>query len=76
MGTCRFGLSFIDPRGKGFHASPIAQIYVKKYSNDEKGRIYVTPICASIFEFEAQCNLLIKEIESIRKKARSKYKTK
>jgi len=72
----RFGLSFIDPKERGFPASPRTQIYVKNYSSDEKGRIYVTRICASLFEFEAQCNLLIKEIESIRKKARSKYKTK
>ena len=76
MGTYRFGLWFVDPRKKGFPESPRAQIYVKKYSTDKDGRICVTPICASLFEFEAQCDLLIKEIESIRKKARSKYKTK
>ncbi len=76
MKTYRFDLSFFDPKERGFPASPRVQIYVKKHSSDEKGRIYVTPICASLFEFEAQCNLLIKEIESIRKKAQSKYKTK
>lgn len=76
MKTHRFDLSFIDPKERGFAASPRAQIYVKFYPPDEKGIIYVTPQCTSFFEFEGQCNLLIKEIESIRKKARSKYKTK
>ncbi|OIP31476.1 MAG: hypothetical protein AUK23_06720 [Deltaproteobacteria bacterium CG2_30_43_15] len=76
MKSHRFDLSFVDPKERGFPASPRAQIYVKTHSSDEKGRIYVTPICASLFEFEAQCNLLTKEIESIRKKAQRKYKTK
>jgi hypothetical protein len=76
MTTHTFDLSFVDPKERGFPASPRAQIYVKFYSHDEKGRVCVTPICASLFEIEAQCDRLTKEIESIRKKARGKYKTK
>ena len=69
-------LLFFDPKKEGRPESPRAQIYVKTYSRDEKERVCVGPICVSLSEIEAQCNRLTKEIESIRKKARRKFKTK
>lgn len=76
MRTYRFGLSFVNPKEKGFPASPRSQIYIKKYSADKNGTLFITPICSSQGEFEAQCNLLIKEIESIKDNAKNKYKIK
>ena len=69
-------LLFFDPKKEGRPESPRAQIYVKTYSCDEKERVCVGPICVSLSEIEAQCNRLTKEIESIRNKARRKFKTK
>ena len=69
-------LLLFDPKKEGRPESPRAQIYVKTYSRDKKERVCVGPICVSLSEVEAQCNRLTKEIESIRKKARRKFKTK
>lgn len=76
MMTYSFDLLFFDPKKEGRPGSPRAQIYAKTYSRDEKGRVYIGPICVGLSEIEAQCNRLTKEIESIRKKARGKFKTK
>jgi hypothetical protein len=76
MATYSLDLLFFDPKLKGFPGSPRAQIYVKTYSSDKKGTINLGPICVGLSEIEAQCDRLIKEVESIRKKAQRKFKTK
>ena len=76
MMTYSLDLLFFDPKKEGHPESSRAQIYVKTYSRDEKGRVCIGPICVGLTEIEAQCNRLTKEIEYILKKARRKLKIK
>ncbi len=72
MKTYNLDLSVTNQK-KEYPAPTIAQIYVKTCTHDEKGLIYITPMCVTLSEIEAQCDRLITEIESIRKKARGDF---
>ena len=50
----------------------IANIYVKTYTSDN-GRIFITPDCVHIQEFEYEINRLHKELDNILKKAKRKF---
>jgi hypothetical protein len=68
-----FDLIFLKPLKNELHGPVIAQIYVKAYSSDKKGHIFITPDCVSWREFEEQIDRLKKELEIIRKKAKQKF---
>lgn len=72
MANYNLDLNVMNPRQKEFPGPTIAQIYVKKYSKDDKGLVYITPQCVTLSELEAQCDRLVNEIESIRKIAKRK----
>jgi hypothetical protein len=76
MATYNLDLRFFDPKREGIPAAPIAEIYVKTYSVDEKDMICISPRCVSLHEIEYECDRLMKEIEAIRKKARRKFVSK
>ena len=73
MPTYSLDLQFLDPKKEEMPGAPIAQIYVKTYSRDVKGVIYISPRCVTLREIENECDRLIKEITSIRKKAVQKF---
>lgn len=66
-------LDFIKPRKKPLPDSAHAKIYLETCTRDKSGRVFVTPDCVSIVEFEKEIDLLQKELENIRKKARKKF---
>lgn len=72
MANYNLDLKVLNPRQKEFPGPTIAQIYVKTYSKDDKGTVYITPKCVTLSEIEAQCDRLVNEIESIRKIAKKK----
>ena len=76
MSTYNFDLHFVDPQKEGIPMGPIAQIYVKTHSIDKESMICISPRCVSLREVEYECDRLIKEIESIRKKAIRKFTSK
>jgi hypothetical protein len=53
--------------------APCLRVYVKAYSSDERGLIYITPECASIQEVESEIERLKKELEVIRNRARREF---
>jgi hypothetical protein len=75
MSTYSLDLQFLDPKTEGFPGAPIAQVYVKTFSRDAKGTIYISPKCVTLREVEHECDRLTKEIASIRKKAQRKFAT-
>mgnify|MGYP001571754260 CR=1 FL=1 len=74
MANYSLDLTVLNPQGKEFPGPTIAQIYIKTHSKDAKGMLYISPQCVSLQEIEAQCDRLVKEIESIRKKAQRQFK--
>ncbi len=59
--------------GEGDIPAPGVRLYVKAYSSDERGLIYITPECASIQEVEAEIGRLKKELEGIQNRARREF---
>jgi len=74
MAIYSLDLTVLNPQQKTFTDPTIAQIYVKTYSKDKKGTIYIGTRCVTLSEIEAQCERLVKEIERIRNKARRQFK--
>ena len=72
MANYSLDLTVMNPRQKESPGPTIAQIYVKTYSKDDKGVVYITPQCVTLSEIEAQCDRLVNEIESIRKRSKKK----
>ena len=70
MANYSLDLKVMNPRQTEVPGPTIAQIYVKKYSKDDKGIVYITPQCVTLSEIEAQCDRLVNEIESIRKRSK------
>lgn len=62
-------LEVLNQKQEKFPGPTIAQIFVKTYSTD-KGTVYITPQCQTLVEIEYQCDRLVKEIESIKRKAK------
>lgn len=76
MSTYNLDLHFVDSQKERVPIGPIAQIYVKTHSIDKESMICISPRCVSLREIEYECDRLIKEIESIRKKAKRKFTAK
>ncbi len=66
-------LDFIKPRKRPLPDSAHAKIYLETCTRDKSGRIFLTPDCVSIVEFEKEIDQLQKELENIRKKATKKF---
>ena len=69
-------LLFTDgkPKKKGeLPSHPMAIIYLRQFSTDEKGRHFLTPICASAAELDSQIDFLHDELEKIRRRARRRF---
>jgi len=71
--TYSLELQFHKTSKNQMSGSPLAQIYVKTLSSDEKGHIFITPHCVTFSEIEEQINRLMKELEIIRKIAKQKF---
>jgi len=71
--TYSLDLQFYKPSKGEILSPPIAKIYVKTHTLDEKGHIFITPVCVSLIEIEDQINRLKEELEIIRKKAKQKF---
>jgi hypothetical protein len=70
MANYNLDLKVMNPRQNEFPGPTIAQIYVKTYSKDDKGLVYITPQCVTFSEIDAQCDRLVNEIESIRRRSK------
>ena len=74
----RLDLLFLPPLKEHLIGPPIALIYItrrffpikEKYA---KGRIFITSRCDSIEELEAEIDLIKRDLEIIRKKAKQKF---
>jgi len=73
--THRFELQFISPKKGALPFTPMWYIYVKHGSVDSDGAQAVTPTDSTESEIDEQVDKLIKELESLRKKAKKKYQT-
>ena len=62
-----------DKKKGQLSGSPLAHVYVKTHSKDKRGHFLITPQCLSFAEINYQINLLIKELEDIKKKAKQKF---
>jgi hypothetical protein len=71
--TLSLDLYFVKPGKTDLPGPPLAQIYVKSHTSNEKGYIFITPRCVSLREVEGQIGCLKKELEIIRKKAKQKF---
>ena len=72
--TYRFDLRFTAPRKGDPPFQPRWYIYVKHAPIDARGATAVTPTDSVEPEIDAQVDKLIAELESLRKKAKKKYK--
>ncbi len=59
--------------GEGDVPAPSVRVYVKAFSSDERGLLYITPECVSVEELEAEMDRLKKELEEIRNRARREF---
>lgn len=71
--TYRFDLRFISPEKGDPPFTPIWYIFVKHGSVDSNGAQAVTPTDSTESDIDEQVDELIKELESLRKKAKRKY---
>lgn len=71
--TYSLDLLFLKPSKGELPGPPLAQIYVKTHTSDEKGYIFITPHCVSLREVEGEIGRLKEELEIIRKKAKQKF---
>ncbi len=70
--TYSLDLEFIDNRKNKGSISPIANIYVKTFTSNRE-RIFITPDCVCIQEFEYQVDRLQKELRDILTKTKIKF---
>ena len=73
--TYSLELGFIKSQDPDRQHCPVADIWVKTYSQDAKGRIIITPNCLNFTELDEQIDRLQKELETIRKEAKRKFST-
>lgn len=66
-------LDFLKPTKSEFTRPRIARIYLKTYTKDQRGSIFITPDCITLAELDYQIERLHKELEHIRKKAKKKF---
>ncbi|MGE5892783.1 MAG: hypothetical protein ACM34I_01890 [bacterium] len=53
--------------------TPEAHIFVKNYTRDERGLLFITPECENLSELEAEIDRLHEELERIRTRARREF---
>jgi hypothetical protein len=77
MSADKFGLFFRTPkRTDQLPRTPLANIYVKSYLNIEynaKDLPLITPDCMTIGELDEWINSLIRDLETVRLEARTKF---
>lgn len=73
MNLSSLDLMFCESSKKQPRGSSIARIYIRTYSSNKKGDIFITPDCFSMVELEQQIDRLKQELETIRKKANQKF---
>jgi len=73
--TYRFELSFNAPRKGDPPFTPMWHIYVKHSAINRQGFHAVTPTDCVESEIDAEIDNLINELNSLRKKVKSKYNT-
>ena len=76
MAAYSLDLSFISGKPRkpdGLRHHPIAQVYLKTYTSNSRGRHYLTPQCANLREIELEIDRLKNGLEQIKKKARKRF---
>jgi hypothetical protein len=75
MATYSLDLDFrkSDPK---FPAPPIAQIFIKTSTGNEKGTRFITPQCVNFREFDYEIRRLEEELKTIRRTAKQKFGSK
>jgi len=73
--TYRFDMEFVKPNTGSLPDGPHANIVIKTCtsSSGEHQLKYITSDCVIFEEMDTQINMLIKELEAIRNKARKKF---
>ena len=73
--TYRFDLRFISPEKGDLPFTPYWYLYVKHGAIDKQGSQTITPTDSIENDIDPQIDTLINELESLRKKAKSKYQS-
>jgi hypothetical protein len=73
MNLSSLDLMFRKPSKHQPSGPSIAHIFVRTYSSNKKGDIFITPDCFSMKELEGQIDRLKKELETIKKKAQQEF---
>lgn len=73
MATETLGLFLRTPKKRALPFHPIAMVYVKCCTKDDKGTAYLTPDCATFQELDYWLRFLERELREIRRKGRSKF---
>ncbi|MBW2053407.1 MAG: hypothetical protein JRI85_14365 [Deltaproteobacteria bacterium] len=72
--TYSLDLRFRKPGEDDPPFSPIADIYVKAYTQEKDEHILITPECVTVKELKYEIDRLKKELDDIGKKAEQKFK--
>lgn len=72
--TYSLDLMFREPSKDDLSGPSIAQIYIKRYTSDEQGHIFITPNCVSMREIGAEIERLKQELETIKEQANQRFK--
>ena len=67
----KFAVHVLSP-GKEVPFPSFVQVVVSEYSKDNEGRILISPQLANANEVDCQIDLLIKQLESVKKEAKKK----
>jgi hypothetical protein len=73
MNLSSLDLMFRKPSKEQLPGPGIAHTYVRTYSGNKEGDIFITPDCFSMRELEEQIDRLKKELETIKKKAQQEF---
>jgi hypothetical protein len=73
MNLSSLDLMFRKPSKNQHKGQGIAHIYVRTYSGNSEGEIFITPDCFSMRDLEGEIDRLKKELELIKKKAQQEF---
>ena len=75
MNNRSLDLSVVKPKKKDFPFTLFVQIELKSYLKENNGKIMIGEKCVTYKELDKHIQRLEKELEDIRKKAKSKFES-